>query len=235
MGAPVTSLRVARTAQPQVELEALRARMQRMQSGPVRQSVATPEVVRGLVDIRTGGAYRVDDQSLAITLLAAASTAGGWAGVVGVDDLGLEAAVEAGLDLDRVVVVPEPGEYWLEAVTALVDVLPVVLLRPPRQITPRLASTVSARLRQRAATLFVQGDWPGAEARLWLERARWQGVGAGYGRLRERYAQVGCHRGTAPAQYADWPARWPSAAEAPGWASVQAKPGCIETIAVQAG
>ena len=56
-----------------------------------------------------------------------------------------------------------------------------------------------------AAIHFGTGDWPGAEARLWLEQTRWSGVGDGYGRLRERSAQVGCRRGTAPAQFADWP------------------------------
>ncbi|MGN6162820.1 MAG: hypothetical protein ACTHOG_14105, partial [Marmoricola sp.] len=98
-----------------------------------------------------------------------------------------------------------PGESWLEAVSALVDVLPVVLLRPPRRVDQRVANKVSARLRKRSATLFVQGDWPGAEARLWLEQTRWSGVGNGHGRLRERFAQVGCRRGTAPPQFAPWP------------------------------
>lgn len=176
-----------------------------MQAEPIRQPVAAPDVVRSLIQMRTGGAYRVDDQSLAIALLSAASVEGSWVGVVGIDDLGLEAAVEAGLDLTRSVLVPEPGESWLEAVSALVDVLPVVLLRPPRRVDQRLAAKVSARLRKRSATLFVQGDWPGAEARLWLEQTRWSGMGDGYGRLKERSAQVGCRRGTAPPQFADWP------------------------------
>ena len=205
MSAPPTTLRVVRSATPRAELESLRNRLHRMQADPVRQPVATSDVVRSLIEMRTGGAYRVDDQSLAIALLSATSAEGSWVGVVGVDDLGLEAAVEAGLDLARAVIVPEAGECWLEAVSALVDVLPVVLLRPPRRVDQRLAAKVAARLRKRSATLFVQGDWPGAEARLWLEQTRWSGVGDGYGRLRERSAQVGCRRGTAPAQFADWP------------------------------
>lgn len=205
MTAPLTSLRVVRAAAPQTEIEHLRTRLHRMQAEPVRQPVPTPDAVRDLIQMRTGGAYRVDDQSLAIALLSASSAEGSWVGVVGINDLGLEAAVESGLDLTKAVIVPEPGECWLEAVSALVDVLPVVLLRPPRRVDQRLAAKVSARLRKRSATLFVQGDWPGAEARLWLEQARWSGVGDGYGRLRERFAQVGCRRGTAPAQFAEWP------------------------------
>lgn len=187
------------------EIEILRRNLQRMQADPTRQPLPTPDVVRGLIEVRTGGAYRVDDQSLAIAVLSAASAEGSWVGVVGVDDLGLEAAAESGLDLTRAVMVPDPGAGWLEAVTALVDVLPIVLLRPPSRVDQRLAAKVGARLRKRSATLFVQGDWPGAEARLWLEQTRWSGMGDGYGRLRERVAQVGCRRGTAPAHFADWP------------------------------
>lgn len=205
MAAPLTSLRVVRASSPQAEVERLRSRMQRMQPEPLRQPVATPEAVRGLLDVRTGGAYRVDDQSLAIAMLSAVSGEGAWVGAVGLNDLGLEAATEVGLDLARTVVIPEPGELWLEAVTALVDVLPAVLLRPPKQVPQRLAATVAARLRKREATLFVQGDWPGVEARLWLEQSRWVGLGEGHGRLHERFAQVGCRRGTAPPQFADWP------------------------------
>lgn len=204
MTAAPSSLRVVRAVAPQAEVERLRGHLQRMQAEPTRQPVATPDVVRGLIQVRTGGAYRVDDQSLAIALLSATSAEGSWVGVVGVDDLGLEAAAEAGLDLDRAVMVPDPGASWLEAVTALVDVLPVVLLRPPPRVDQRLAAKVTARLRKRSATLFVQGDWPSAEARLWLEQARWSGLGDGYGRLRERSAQVGCRRGTAPARFAAW-------------------------------
>ena len=170
----------------------------------MRQPVPTPEMVRSMIQVRTGGAYRVDDQSLAVALLSTSSAEGSWVGVVGVDDLGWEAAVEAGLDLNRAVVVPDPGAGWLEAVTALVDVLPVVLLRPPSGVDHRLAAKVSARLRKRSATLFVQGEWPGAEAQLWLQRTAWSGLGEGYGRLRERSAQVACRRGTAPPQFAVW-------------------------------
>ena len=176
-----------------------------MQAEPLRQPVPTPDVVRSLIQIRTGGAYRIDDQSLAVALLSSASVEGSWVGVVGIDDLGLEAAVEAGLDLDRAVMVPDPGAGWLEAVAALVDVLPVVLLRPPSRVDQRLAAKVGARLRKRSATLFVQGEWPGAEAQLWLQRTAWSGLGEGYGRLRERSAQVGCRRGTAPPEFASWP------------------------------
>ena len=205
MGAQPISLRVVRSERPHEAVDGLRAQLRRMQAEPARQPLVMPDVVRSLVEIRTGGAYRVDDQSLALTLLSAVSAAGNWIGAVGLNDVGWEAAAEAGLDLSRAVTVPDPGDLWLEAVTALVDVLPVLWVRPPRPVSPRLASTVAARLRKREATLFIQGDWPGAEAQLWVEQARWVGVGDGSGRLQERSAHIACRRGTAPVRYAPWP------------------------------
>lgn len=183
-------------------LEALRERMQSMQDGLPRLPVAMPAELSGLVQLRTGGAYRVDDPGLVLALLAAPSVAGGWSALIGVDDLGVEAAEEAGVDLRRTVLVPDPGPDWLEVTAALVDVVPVVVLRPPAGLPEaaltRTASRLSARLRKRAATLLVQGPWPGCEARLELAEQQWLGPDAGHGRLTERRVQVRVHRGSAP-------------------------------------
>lgn len=179
-------------------LAQLRARVQGMQEGIPRVPLALPAELSGLVRLRTGGSYRVDDLALALSLLAAPSAAGGWTGVVGVDDLGAEAADESGLHLDRTVVVPRPGDAWLEVVAALVDVLPVVLLRAPARVSAATASRLSARLRKRSAVLLVQGEWPGCEARLEVTRRQWYGAAAGHGRLLSRRVVVTCRRGSAP-------------------------------------
>jgi hypothetical protein len=193
-------------------VDQLRERMRAMQDGIPRLPVATaPELAR-LVDLRTGGAYGVDGTSLALALMAPPSGAGGWTALVGVDDLGVEGAAEAGLDLDRTVVVPEPGEHWLEVTAALVDVLPMVLLRPPAGVSERTAERLGARLRKRSATLLVQGPWPGCEARLSVAESRWIGADDGHGRLRAREVVVACRRGTAPAQHLT---AWLPAADGP--------------------
>ena len=183
-------------------LEALRERMQGMQEGLPRLPLPMPAELAGLVQLRTGGAYRVDDPGLLLTLLAAPSVAGGWSALVGVDDLGVEAAEEAGLDLGRTVLVPAPGPDWLEVTAALVDVVPVVVLRPPAGVPEaalaRTASRLAARLRKRAGTLLVQGPWPGCEARLELAEQQWLGPEAGHGRLTARRVQVRVRRGSAP-------------------------------------
>lgn len=180
----------------------LRERMHGMAGGLPRLPLATPPELAGLVQLRTGGSYCVDDTGLMLTFLAAVSREGAWVAAVGVDDLGVEAAAEAGLDLDRTVVVPDPGEHWFEVVAALVDVLPVVWLRPSGRVAEGTAGRLAARLRKRSAALLVQGEWPGADARLRIAASVWEGAGQGHGRLRVRQVQVACRRGTAPEEYA---------------------------------
>src|ERR1700681_2077835 len=70
--------------------------------------------------------------SLTLALLATASVAGSWCGVVTVAGLGLVAAAEAGLDLSRVALVPEvPPAQWPTVVGALLDSVDLVLVGPP--------------------------------------------------------------------------------------------------------
>lgn len=187
-----------------LEVERLRARVQQMQDGrATRVPVARPSGLRDLVQLRTGGSYRFDDLSLVLPVLAAVSQEGSWIGLVGAGDVGVEAAAEAGIDLARTVVVPDPGRSWLEVLAALIDVLPVVFFRPTAAVSERTASRVEARLRKRSGVLLVQGAWPGAQAHLWLADVRWSGLADGHGRLQERRARVACRRGTAPERYAD--------------------------------
>lgn len=179
-------------------VRSLRERMQRMQDGVPRLPVAMTPELADLVQLRTGGSYQVDQLSLALALLAPPSQSGSWTAVVGVDDLGVEAAHESGLDLRRTILVPDPGEHWVEATAALVDAMPLVLLRPPERVDERTAGRLGARLRKRSSTLLVHGRWPGAEARLGVVASQWSGAGAGEGRLHARKVVVGCRRGTAP-------------------------------------
>lgn len=199
-------------AEVRATVQQLRERMHGMQDALPRMPVPTAPELSGLVELRTGGAYQVDSAGLALALLATPSQAGGWSALVGVDDVGIEAAVEAGVDLDRTVLVPDPGEHWLEVTAALVDVIPMVLLRPPARVAERAASRLGARLRKRSATLLTLGAWPGCEARLSVAESRWVGADGGHGRLRARQVVLACSRGSAPAQHATV---WLPAADAP--------------------
>lgn len=128
--------------------------------------------------------YGVAHASLGLTLLAGPSLMGAWAAVVGVSDFGVEAAAACGVDLDRTVLVPDPGEHWLEVTAALIDVATIVLVRPPSEMAGRVtastAARIGARLRKRGAALAVLGDaWPRCDARLWLVDPAWSGMGSG--------------------------------------------------------
>jgi hypothetical protein len=184
-------------------LDQLRERVTAMESGPSRLTVPVLPALAGLVTLRTGGSYGVDSASLALALAAGASQAGEWVGFAGWPDFGAEAAADLGVELTRTVLVPDVGEHWLEVAAALVDVLKVVVLRPPARVDAKAAGVLDARLRKRSAVLVVWGDWPRCEARLSLEEARWVGPDHGQGRLRARHVRVAVRRGAAPAVRAD--------------------------------
>ena len=150
--------------------------------------------------MRAGATYGVDSASLALAMAAGASQAGEWVGFAGWPDFGAEAAVGLGVDLTRTVLVPDLGEHWLEVTAALVDVLRVVVLRPPAGLGAQACGVLGSRLRTRSAALVVWGDWPGCEARLTTEQSRWSGPADGRGRLHERWTRVAVHRGARPVQ-----------------------------------
>jgi hypothetical protein len=183
-----------------------------MEGRPAAQPVRTHPALSGLLQLQTGGTYAVTSASVAALLMAGPSAEGAWSAIVGTGELGAEAMAMAGVVLDRVVVVPDPGEAWLEVVAALVDVLSVVVVKPPATSAPgelsaKDASRLAARLRKRGAILIALGDWPRCDVRLGLTDVEWHGIGhgpggpqGGHGHLRARQATVEATRGTAPAR-----------------------------------
>lgn len=178
--------------------------VRRMESRELDERLTLPVLpeLAGVVQLRAGGVCQVDSVSLALDVMAGPSQAGTWCAVVGVPDLGVVAAAERGINLERTVLVPEPGELWLEATAALVDVLGLVVLRPPTRVSESLAAKLGARLRKREAALVALGEWPRAEVRLRTESVRWSGLQLGEGHLRDRRVAVLSERGGAPARRA---------------------------------
>lgn len=143
--------------------------------------------------LAAGGSYTVEGSTaLALALLREPSRAGSWCAVVGMPDLGVEAADAAGLELERLVLVPRPGEQWLAVVSALVDAVGVVLVQPPTgaRLGEAVAARLAARLRQRESVLVSTRPWPRAEARLAVTESDWLGLGAGFGHLAARQVTV---------------------------------------------
>lgn len=169
-------------------------------------------VVPALEDLLPGGGLRrgatvavAGSTSLALAVLAGPSGAGSWCAVVGLPALGMAAAAEMGVALDRLALVPVPGSEWPAVVAALLDALDVVMVSASRRVRPGDARRLVARARERGAVLLVVGSWEGAEVRLSVGGAggsrsrgqrldtsavQWHGLGAGHGHLRARRVDV---------------------------------------------
>jgi hypothetical protein len=198
---PVSAVAPLDSARPVVEQ--LRERVAALERRPARQPVPTLPALAEVVPMRAGASYGVDSASLALAMAAGASRAGEWVGFAGWSDFGAEAAVELGVDLTRTVLVPDLGEHWLDVTAALVDVLRVVVLRPPAGLGPQVAGVIDSRLRTRSAALVVWGDWPGCEARLTTQQSRWTGLAGGRGRLQSRWTRLAVHRGARPVEHVE--------------------------------
>lgn len=140
----------------------------------------------------------IGSTSLALAALAGPSAAGSWAAAVGVPSLGLAAAAGFGVELDRLLLVPDAGapggSTWATAVATLLDAVDVVVVRPPARVPAGEARRLAARARERGSVLVRLGlssDWPeAADASLTVVSTAWEGLGSGHGHLRARRAVV---------------------------------------------
>ena len=84
---------------------------------------------------------------LCLALAAGASADGAWTALVGLPQLGVAAAADAGLETGRMLLVPDPGASWPQVVASLLDSCELVLLHPPgrpaTQVRSRLAASTT--------------------------------------------------------------------------------------------
>lgn len=159
-----------------------------------------PELLRPLfpgAGIQRGSLVGISGRgsgTLLSSVLAAPLAEGSWAAVVGLPDLGLEAAGAAGVDLRRLAHVPDPGPRWPAVAAVLLDALDVVVVRPPGSCRPSDARRLAARAREQGSVLFVVGEgasWPERpDIELRAEAGDWEGLGQGAGTLRRRPAEI---------------------------------------------
>jgi hypothetical protein len=173
----------------------LQQRVQRMQGSAISRILESAPGLSGVIQLRTGEAYAVDSPSLAMALVAGPSQAGEWIAIVGAPDLGMEAAAGFGIDLERTVVVPRPGELWLSVTAGLLDVASVVIVKPPVPASSQQAERLKSRLRMKDAALVCWGEWPRSDATLTITESSWLGLGRGFGRLTARRAVVSVRQG----------------------------------------
>jgi hypothetical protein len=139
---------------------------------------------------RQPGSAGQGSASLMLALLAEASRSGAWCAVVGVPALGMLAAAESGIVLERLALVPNPGPEWPTVVAALIDGLDVVVMAVPGPVSASVASRLAARARQRGSVLMPYGRWDGADVTLQVIHGVWEGLGQGRGRLRRREVTI---------------------------------------------
>lgn len=161
-------------------------------SAPAGSLPVTPALA-GLLPgggLRRGSTVLVSgSMALVLALLAEATREGSWAAIAGVPELGVVAAAELGVDLDRLALVPEPGTEIVAVVSALIDGFDLVVLggAAARGIQPQVARRLAGRVRNRGAVLLTTGMWPGADLELRVSKRRWYGAtDDGFGHLEYR-------------------------------------------------
>jgi hypothetical protein len=178
---------------------------------PVSEMFAELFPERGLVRGHTLACTGPAATSLALALAAPAVAAGSWLAAIDVPTIGLDAANEFGIPLERVVAVNTQGRSgtsapgvecvstgvrpqlthtarWPDVVAAAADGFDLLITRVPVDVSPSAMRKVATRLRQRDVVMLVLGD-PGAlscDGVLDAGDARWVGLGDGHGHLRQR-------------------------------------------------
>ena len=166
---------------------------------PVLEALAglLPDGLRRGITVGVSG---TGARSVALALIARATGTGSWAVVVGDGDLGLAAAAEIGVALERLVVVdaPDPGQ-WAPVVATFVGAVDLVLVSPGHRPSVGDVRRLAARCRERGSVLVhlspgvdhpVDG-WPGRlDLRFSVDEVGWGGLDGERDRLRSRRMDV---------------------------------------------
>ncbi|MDQ3454859.1 MAG: hypothetical protein M3513_05225 [Actinomycetota bacterium] len=158
---------------------------------PVAAALAPLLPGGGFVRGRTVACQGVASTSLAVALAVEATAAGGWLAVVDVPWLGVEAAGEMGIPLERLVRVepgPERRKMWADLLAAVLDGFDLVVTRVPDGIGQGTLRRVRARVQARGAVLLTVGasGQDSGDVTMRTVTATWQGIADGHGHLRAR-------------------------------------------------
>lgn len=166
---------------------------------PVHEALAPLLPDGALVRGRSFGCEGVTATSLALALAAEATAGGAWLGVVDVPWLGVEAAAELGVPLERLVRV-DPGAAragdraaaWAELLAAVLDGFDLVITRVPARTNAGVVRRVQTRMQSRGSVVIVvgvAGAWS-PDVTLRTTQANWEGVADGHGYLRARRVAI---------------------------------------------
>lgn len=128
--------------------------------------------------------------SIACALAGAATEAGSWLAIVGdrAREVGLLAAAEQGIALERVGVLPAGAGQLSPTVAALLGAFDVVVVNATARVSAGEARRLMARARERGTVIIaLSTPWPEAvDLELTLHAPRWHGIGQGHGHLQQR-------------------------------------------------
>ena len=135
--------------------------------------------------LKRGTVVEVTSSVLTMALLAEATAQGSWAAVVGSPEMGLVAAREQGVALERLVVVHRPPlDQAAIVIAALVDALDLVVVGPRLLQRSVDARRLSARARERGSVLVSRGGWlEGPDVSLHVRAQHFVGLAEGHGHL----------------------------------------------------
>jgi len=166
----------------------------------VEASVRTPPPSSRLVDVLPGravprGAVTVVTGSAGLlTWIVGETQHDEWVAVVGWPDLGAVWMQDAGIDLQRTLLVPEVQGRGAEIVAALLDGFEQVVVGPRVALNAAGRRQLLARARQRESALITPLAWEGASIRM-TAAATWSGPARGdYWLRRARYDVVSANR-----------------------------------------
>jgi hypothetical protein len=145
--------------------------------------------------------------SLALALATAPSQQGAWIGVAGLPELGLGAAADMGVALERLVMVTgEPS--WVDVLAAMIDGFDVVVIgRRVGRLAGGAVRRLQARAQSRGVVMLTVGvPALGADLQISADESRWMGLGHGYGVAsgRRLVVEVGGRRAPCPRRATMW-------------------------------
>jgi hypothetical protein len=167
-------------------------------SDAVRPFIPEGQLIRGRVIACSGDAAL----SVALLLVAQATQEGSWLAVVGVQHIAILAAVERGIALERLVLVhpPQQSKEWSTTVAAVVDGFDLIIMSPPRGVSPSDVRRVQTRIQARqSVAIIVNSDSSGVmsssqlfhpDVALHTTTSQWVGADQGAGFLQHRDVRV---------------------------------------------
>lgn len=141
----------------------------------------------------SGGVVAVQGSTSLLCWLLGATQHEGWIAIVGWPELGVLAMSEAGVDLSRVLLVPD-ALGAAEIVGHFIGSVEIVVAGPQAELTAGERRRLAARARADGLTTILSAlPWEGATAALTADRVTWRGPERGHYRISRAHLIVTRH------------------------------------------